>query len=296
MKKLITIGLATIMIMTVFFSLSVHGFENDVDVYINSQKIYFDVQPEIVHNRTMVPMRTIFEYLNANVEWEQETMTIYASRNYLDVQLQIGSNTMIVNGKAIYIDAPPMVKENRTLVPLRAISEVFDATVDWDGNTKTVYITVPLAEYIVDVDRDAEEQEEEQYIFEDPSYYYDRILAMKEEYPEGMPWTNDNHYSWNAGVYGGGYGCFAFALILSDAAFGTDIPARKIEDNISIDMLKVGDILRINNDTHSVVVLEVYDDHIVIAEGNFNESIHWGREITKEEVESADYIITRYAE
>ena len=119
------------------------------------------------------------------------------------------------------------------------------------------------------------------------------MIALKEEYPEGMPWTNDNYYAWNGGIYSGGYGCAGFAFILSDAAFG-DLPARMIEENITIDDIRVGDILRINNDTHMVIVLEVYDDHVVIAEGNYNSSIHWGRTLTAEEVAAADYYLTRY--
>ena len=53
-----------------------------------------------------------------------------------------------------------------------------------------------------------------------PDAVRSRILAMQEEYPEGMPWTNDNYYSWSAGVYSGGYGCAGFAFLLSDAGFG----------------------------------------------------------------------------
>ncbi len=58
--------------------------------------------------------------------------------------------------------------------------------------------------------------------------------------------------------------------------------------------IRVGDILRINGDTHSVVVLEVFDDHVVIAEGNFNSAVSWERTLSAEDVMAADYMITRY--
>ncbi|MCI9473057.1 MAG: S-layer homology domain-containing protein [Flavonifractor sp.] len=128
----------------------------------------------------------------------------------------------------------------------------------------------------------------------DQQQAYQAILAMKEQYPEGTPWTNDNHYAWNAGIYSGGYGCVAFAFLLSDAAFG-DLPARMLTEFSFLDV-SVGDILRINDDTHSVVVLEVHDDHVVIAEGNYNRSIHWGRTLTAQQVLAADNLITRYPE
>ena len=124
---------------------------------------------------------------------------------------------------------------------------------------------------------------------------YEAMIALKSAYPEGMRWTNDNFYAWNGGIYSGGYGCAGFAFMLSDAAFG-DIPAKQF---IYFDYsdVKVGDILRFNDGTyaaHSVIVLEVNDDGVVIAEGNYASSVHWGRTLTKGQVMEANYILTRY--
>ena len=121
---------------------------------------------------------------------------------------------------------------------------------------------------------------------------YQAMIALQEQYPNGMSWTNDNFYGWNGGIYSGGYGCAGFAFLLSDAAFG-ELPAREVTD-VKLAEVRVGDVLRINNDTHSVIVLEVYDDHVVIAEGNYNRSINWGRTLTKSKVEAATYLLTRY--
>lgn len=121
---------------------------------------------------------------------------------------------------------------------------------------------------------------------------YEKIIAKKTEYPEGMSWTNDNFYAWNGGIYYGGYGCAGFAFLLSDAAFGT-LPARIHYD---LSKVKVGDILRINNDSHSVIALEVHEDYLIIAEGNYNSSIHWGRKIPFSQIinDPKLEIMTRY--
>ncbi len=120
---------------------------------------------------------------------------------------------------------------------------------------------------------------------------YDKMIAQKANFPEGMAWTNDNFYAWKGGIYSGGYGCAGFAFAVSDAAFGeAGAVIHKDYNNI-----KMGDILRVNYDTHSVIVLEVKTDSVIVAEGNYNGAIHWGREIPKSElVDEGSYIMTRY--
>ena len=122
---------------------------------------------------------------------------------------------------------------------------------------------------------------------------YNAMLAMKADFPEGMHWTNDDFYAWYGGIFYGGYGCAGFAFLMSDAAFG-DLPSRYIDVDFS--QVRVGDVLRVNNDSHSVIVLEKYSGYIVIAEGNYNSSIHWGRTMSASEVNNSTYIITRYPE
>lgn len=120
---------------------------------------------------------------------------------------------------------------------------------------------------------------------------YSEIIAQKAVFPEGMEWTNNNYYGWKGGIYSGGYGCAGFAFALSDAAFG-DAPAVIHTD---YDNVRVGDILRINANTHSVIVLEVKENSVVVAEGNYNGMIHWGRELSKTSIMGEGcYIMTRY--
>lgn len=123
------------------------------------------------------------------------------------------------------------------------------------------------------------------------SQVYDIIMAQKAVFPEGMHWTNADYYGWKGGIYTGGFGCAGFAFAVSDAAFG-DTRAQIHKDYSNI---RVGDILRVDNDTHSVIVLEVRENSVIVAEGNFNSSIHWGREIPKSQlIDPSSYIMTRY--
>ncbi len=123
---------------------------------------------------------------------------------------------------------------------------------------------------------------------------YQKISAMKSEFPEGRAWTNSHRYNWNGGSYGAG-GCMGFAYRMSDAAFG-NLPAREVYPTsgnpITISQLRVGDILRLPG--HSVVVLEKHSDYIIITEGNYQRKVHWGRKITAAQVSRANYYTTRY--
>ena len=120
---------------------------------------------------------------------------------------------------------------------------------------------------------------------------YNAMMAMQTAYPEGMHWTNDDYYDWNGQTNYRGYGCAGFAFLLSDAAFGK-LPARKLQ--VNYDALRPGDILRINSNTHSVIILQVFSDYVVVAEGNYNSSIHWGRTLSRSDVEASDYVFTRW--
>ena len=120
------------------------------------------------------------------------------------------------------------------------------------------------------------------------------IEALKEDYPEGMRWTNANFYQSHALRFNG-YGCVAFAAICSDTVFGNLPVTRKHNE---FDAIRAGDMLRVRGNSHTVIVLEKRENSVIIAEGNYNEAIHWGRELTREYLEGDRlfYAETRYPE
>jgi len=104
-----------------------------------------DTCPEIINNRTMVPLRFISEALGATVDWNGEDQSIALKKSNKEIGMQIGNNLMKVNDSGVVkesvLDSPPVVnKDNRTLVPVRAIAEAFGIEVQWDGDTNSVFI------------------------------------------------------------------------------------------------------------------------------------------------------------
>ena len=120
------------------------------------------------------------------------------------------------------------------------------------------------------------------------------MIAKETEYPEGIPWTNDNYYEWKGGIFIGGRGCAGFAFLLSDACFG-EIQATNIDPCPSTPDFKVGDVVRINNTTHYIIILkiDVSTNTIIIAEGNYNNSIHWERIFSIEDLQDTCTFILR---
>lgn len=122
---------------------------------------------------------------------------------------------------------------------------------------------------------------------------YKKMIAKQKEYPEGRKWNNDDYYDWKGGIYTRGYGCAGFAFMLSDVCFG-DIKAKKLEPCPT--EYKVGDVVRINSDKHSVIIIKMdsKSNIITMAEGNYNNAIHWGRNFTKPDLNSVcNYILRR---
>lgn len=123
---------------------------------------------------------------------------------------------------------------------------------------------------------------------------YDILISFMPAYPEGMTFTNSELYKSEKlfpDIYYTGKGCAAFATELSDAAFG-EWPGRITFDFSNI---RVGDIIRLADDQHSVIVLEVDGDTVTIAEANYNGTVHWGRTLSLSDAATEwNYMITRY--
>ena len=140
MKKHINNISIFLTIILIFSSISVFAY-NEIKIAIDGDYIDFDVAPQIINNRTMVPLRAIFESLGADVEWDNDTQTVIAVKDDITVTTTIGSTIMYVNNTKKIIDTAPIIISGRTLIPVRFIAEAFDCEVEWDGDNNIVDIT-----------------------------------------------------------------------------------------------------------------------------------------------------------
>lgn len=137
----------TICAATIFSSFSSYADNGEITVTVNGQFLVSDTPAIIVNDRTMLPMRSIFEALGAEVTWIEEQQLIFASKGNRVILMQIGNTNMSIQKTdedgiiVVPLDSAPFVYNERTMVPVRAAAEAFDSLVEWNGDTKTVTIT-----------------------------------------------------------------------------------------------------------------------------------------------------------
>ena len=94
-----------------------------ITVYVDGKQLSFDQPPIIQDDRTLVPMRKIFEALDAQVIWDEADQTVMAMHNEDIIMLQIGEAGLYKNGELVYtMSVPAQIINDRTLVPLRAVA------------------------------------------------------------------------------------------------------------------------------------------------------------------------------
>ncbi len=101
---------------------------------------YEKVVPVIVNNRTMVPIRSIVTVLGGVVNWDDNDEKISIEYNDRKIEMRVNDNNITVDGEGRHSDVPPMIIGDRTMVPLRFVSENFGLSVNWDGKNKKITI------------------------------------------------------------------------------------------------------------------------------------------------------------
>ena len=119
-----------------------------ITVTLDGEPLRFPIQdPVVINERTLVPARTIFEALGAEVMWSAEDgEKITIKNDTTTINMTINSDKFYVNGEEKILDVPAQVINDKTLVPIRAISESMGCSVEWVGETQTVVIKTAKSE------------------------------------------------------------------------------------------------------------------------------------------------------
>lgn len=122
-------------------AVAAQGAEN-IRIFLDGKQVNSEVSPFIDGNgRTMVPLRFIAENLGADVDWSKGIQKITIEHKKQVIELTIGNNKAVVNGKTVSLDTEPVIVSNTTMVPLRFIGEQMGSLVSWSSREQAVYIS-----------------------------------------------------------------------------------------------------------------------------------------------------------
>lgn len=109
-------------------------------VYINGERLYLQNAPFIENERTYVPLRVISENLGCEVSWDGKNNTVIIIQGQNTIKMPINSKTASVNNKSVTVDAQAKLVNGVTYVPIRFISEILGASVNYVQETKSIEI------------------------------------------------------------------------------------------------------------------------------------------------------------
>ncbi len=145
MKKLLSIILAAGMLAGGTMVTKAEPKLETVTVELDGNLVYFpDAQPFIdTRDRTLVPIRFVSEAMGAKVDWVEDTRTVIINKDKDTIKYTIGDLKAYLNDEMCVFDSYGILKEDRTFVPLRFISEMLSCTVDWSDAARKVAIAMP---------------------------------------------------------------------------------------------------------------------------------------------------------
>ena len=140
MKKLILLTCISTMLYT--FT----AFGNNITVTLNDTAIAYTQNPVLKNNTTCVPMKQTLEAFGAIVSWNEPTKTVIARKGNLIVSACQNSKTLIITKgeqtNHITMPVAAYIENGTMFVPLRPLSQAFQADMTWDSNTNTANINM----------------------------------------------------------------------------------------------------------------------------------------------------------
>ena len=124
---------------------SVYGDKSEIHIVYNDKVVkYDDVKPVNTDGRVMIPFRAALENMGASVDYDDSSRLVTAKKGDTTIKFTLMDDTIYVDNNGsestVQVDTPMIIVDDRTLVPIRFMSNAFGMQVGWDGDTETVVI------------------------------------------------------------------------------------------------------------------------------------------------------------
>ncbi len=174
MKKVLNIF--SIIIFTIFINVNIFASNQWVNLKLNyddknynysAEKIHitidkktiekFNMEPLIINGRALVPLRDVFENIDAEILWNKDQREVTIKKDTNVIVFKIDSKEAIKNNiDVINLDVPAKIINGYTMIPIRAISDSIGYNVKWDNDTRTIIIESPTKENQTTIDINTE--------------------------------------------------------------------------------------------------------------------------------------------
>ncbi len=124
---------------------NIGGAEKNVLVSLNGEYLSFATPPIIQEDRTLIPIRFLFERAGAEVLWDEVGYSVTITYADTTIKLAIDDDTAYVNGEPIKLDISAQLINDKTMIPLRFISEELGFNVVWNEDGYTAEISTDKA-------------------------------------------------------------------------------------------------------------------------------------------------------
>lgn len=111
----------------------------NISVFCDSRQIKADAQ--IINDRLILPMRSIFEAMKAEVIWDGESKTVTAQRADTTIKMTVGEKNVLINSSVTVNDTAPVIIDDKMYVPVRVICEALNCDVKWYDYSRVAEIT-----------------------------------------------------------------------------------------------------------------------------------------------------------
>lgn len=116
-----------------------------IKVFVNNYEVVFQGQQPVISNGyTLIPVRGALEAMGVQVVWNEKEKSVLLKKDKQEAKLVIGKKSF--EGGKVQLETPAQMIGGSTMIPLRAVAELFNGQVAWDGKSKTVSITIDKKE------------------------------------------------------------------------------------------------------------------------------------------------------
>jgi hypothetical protein len=140
-KRTLILILAVALVFSFSFSTVAFADAPPISVTVDGERVTFEDQgPVIVDDRTLVPVRGVFELMGFEVDWDPDARQATLVSDDYEVIITVGSETFTTNDESHTLDVPAQIIGARTMLPIRAVLESVGYNVYWDHANRTVIV------------------------------------------------------------------------------------------------------------------------------------------------------------